>query len=197
MSNAIFPTFDGLAWSVLKTPSWKTAIQTAVSGKEVRSAYQVRPKWLFTLTYEVLRNFGGMTEFNQMLAFFNARRGSFDSFLYLDPSDNTVTAQPIGVGDGTNRDFPLLHTISGWTEPVGYGSVFDIYVDGVHNGNNVYINGNSGIRFDIAPAAGAVITWSGTFYYRVRFAKDQMEFDQFMKDFWALKKCEFVGVFDA
>jgi hypothetical protein len=31
-------------------------------------------------------------------------------------------------------------------------------------------------------------------FYRVRFDKDTMEFEQFMKDFWLLKKCDLRGV---
>lgn len=382
MSNAIFPTFPGLAWSVFKTPEWSTNVQQSVSGKEVRMANRSRPVWRFSLSYEILRGASAYSEYQTLLAFYNARQGSFDSFLFNDTSDNTVTAQAIGSGDGVTKSFKLTHTIKGWTEPVGFAPSPGVYVNGVlavpakstnlltysqqfdnaawsqsgvtltagatapdststaylmkesaanalheldapsvsltagttytlsvyakagarsvvnlgfpsvfgaavsanFNLNNgtvglttgspdatsitpvpgvpgwyrcaitwtptasasgstsigiksgsavgTYLgDGASGayvwgaqleagptaspyiattssltasgdytcadgvnVVFNTAPANGAVIAWSGSFYYRVRFANDTMEFEQFMKDFWLLKKCDFRGV---
>lgn len=199
MSNEIFPTLPGLAWSVVKTPTWNTRVQQAVSGKEVRTAYRLRPIWKFTLTYEFLRGANGYTEYQTLLAFFNKRMGSFDSFLLRDASDGTVTAQAMGIGDGVTKTFKVMHQIGGWLEPVGaITGDFQPFINGTAQSfpsqfTTPSLNADS-VTFAIAPAAGASITWTGTFYYRVRFAKDELEFDQFMKDFWLLKKCELAGV---
>lgn len=195
MSNEIFPTLPGLAWSVVKSPIWKTGIQQAVSGKEVRTAYRARPIWKFSLTYEFLRGANGLSEYQTLLAFFNKRMGSFDSFLFWDESDNYVTNQNIGIGDGVTRTFPLLHSMGGWLEPVGYGDVAEFKVGGTVNGNfNYTTNDRDSLTAITAPPYGSVISWTGAFHYRVRFEKDLLDFDQFMKDLWSLKKCDLIGV---
>jgi uncharacterized protein (TIGR02217 family) len=192
MSNAIFPTFPGLAWSVYKAPEWSTSIQRAVSGKEVRRADRARPIWQFSMSYEFLRGGNLFTEYQRLLAFYNARQGSFDSFLLSDPSDSATTAQPIGIGNGVSRTFQLVHAIDTWTEPVGYAPAPTVLLNGV--ATSAFTSDGVSVTLTTAPAAGVVITWTGAFYYRVRFAKDTMEFEQFMKDFWLLKKCDLVGV---
>lgn len=193
MSNQLFPTFPGLAWSVLKTPEWDTAVQGAVSGKEVRMANRQRPVWLFTLTFEVLRGASQYTELQRLLGFYNARQGAFDSFLFNDTSDNTEVQQLIGQGNGSQTTFQLLHSIDSWIEPIGYSPAPNLFINGVQTSAFTCSDGLN-VVFNSPPAAGASITWTGTFYYRVRFAKDQMEFEQFMKDLWLLKKCDFRGI---
>lgn len=195
MSNVIFPALPGLAWSVLKTPTWRTGIQQAYSGKEVRIAYRDRPIWRFALSYEFLRGASRYAELQKLAGFFNARRGAFDSFLFRDPSDYTVAGQAFGVGDGTRKAWALVHAMDGWTEPIGHSGDGLIYVNGSLKtfGTDFTADGVN-VFFINAPPAGAALTWSGTFEYRVRFEKDSMEFDQFMKDLWQLKKCELVGV---
>lgn len=131
MGNAIFPTLPGLAWSAVKSPQWSTAIQKAISGKEVRRANQARPIWKFSLTYEVLRGASLYNEFQQLLGFYNARQGAFDSFLFMDPSDNTVTSQSIGTGDGVTTVYPLTHAIGAWYEPVGNAPAPLVYSSGI------------------------------------------------------------------
>lgn len=193
MSNALFPTLPGLAWSIYKTPEWDTGIQSAVSGKEVRMARRSRPVWLFSLSYEVLRGGSQYTEVQQLMAFFNARQGAYDSFLLNDTSDNTATTQSIGTGDGVTTTFQLLHAINGWSEPIGYAPSPNLYVNGAQTTAFTCTDGLN-VTFTTAPAANATITWSGTFYYRVRFTRDTMEFEQFMKDLWLNKRCEMRGV---
>jgi uncharacterized protein (TIGR02217 family) len=192
MSNAIFPTFPGLSWGITKAPEWSTSIQQAVSGKEVRMANRQRPIWRFSLSYELLRGASAYNEYQRLVAFYNARQGAFDSFLLADDSDKTAIAQPIGTGDGVKKAFRLVHAIDTYTEPVGYAPAPTFYVNGIQN-TQFTCDGET-VTFTFPPAVGAVVTWSGLFYYRVRFEKDTMEFEQFMKDFWQLKRCEMTGV---
>lgn len=195
MSNNIFPTMPGLTWNVIKTPQWKTGVQTSVSGKELRTAYRSRPIWRFSMGYEVLRGGNGFTELQQMIAFYNLRQGAFDSFLLLDDSDKTATTQQFGTGDGTTKTFPLLHAIQGWVEPIGYCASPQVYVAGVLKTLTThYTTDGASVTFVTAPTSGQALTWTGTFYYRVRFEKDMLDFDQFLKDLWQLKKCELLGV---
>lgn len=43
-------------------------------------------------------------------------------------------------------------------------------------------------------AAGRPITWSGGFYFRVRFMADTADFENIIGHLWAAKKIEFVSV---
>lgn len=45
-----------------------------------------------------------------------------------------------------------------------------------------------------APANGAALTWSGSFYWRVRFDLDQADFNNFLSQLWELKKIVLVSV---
>jgi uncharacterized protein (TIGR02217 family) len=194
MSNAVFPVLPGLMWSVVKTPQWSTRIQKTVSGRESRAAFYSLPLWTFKLSYEVLRANTGQ-ELQQLVGFFNARQGSFDTFLYADPSDNAVTAAVFGAGDGTTKKFQLLRPMGGYSEPIlAPNGTPNIYANAVLQGG-VTIDANTGVvTFATAPGAGVTLTWTGGFYYRVRFLQDSMDFNNFLKDLWEAKKVEFVSV---
>lgn len=119
MSNAIYPdTLPGRAWPRKRAPVWKTTIKATPSGREWRSASMLTPRYRYTLQYNFLRSNAAL-QYQTLFAFFNARSGSFDSFLFRDPDDNTVTAQPFGVGDGAAVAFTLLRSLGGYSEPVG------------------------------------------------------------------------------
>ena len=108
MSDAIFTSFPGLSPSIGKKPTWSTSIQKTVSGRELRVANYSRPIWTITLSFEVLRQ-GALGEIEALLGFFNNRRGALDTFLFSDPTDNSVSMQSFGTGDGFNDTFTLLH----------------------------------------------------------------------------------------
>ena len=44
------------------------------------------------------------------MGFFNARKGSFDNFLFDDPTDDTASSQNFGTGDGVTANFQLTST---------------------------------------------------------------------------------------
>jgi uncharacterized protein (TIGR02217 family) len=191
MSNAIFPQFAGLKMDRTKTPEWKTVIHQAVSGKESRSAFMSFPIWNFTLCYEVLRADVAYNELKQIMSFYNERQGSYDSFLYNDKYDNTVTNQGFGTGTGSQTKFQLVRNLYNWIEPVQN-------VQGTptikKNGTALiagtdYTIGDTGIvTFTVAPNLGDALTWEGLFYYRVRFVNDTQDFDQFMYNLWEVKQ---------
>lgn len=192
MSDAVFPTLPGLSWSVLKTPQWQTKIQPAVSGRELRAAYRSTPLYKITLSYEVLREGSAFMELQTLFAFFNARQGSFDNFLYSDPTDNAVTAQGFGTGDGATTAFQLQRSYGGNTEPVmNINGAPSIYING--SLTSAYTISNGMVTFTVAPAAAAFLTWTGGYYYRCRFAADEQEFENFMYKLWLVKKLEMLG----
>lgn len=180
---------------MMKRPSWKTRVQQMVSGKELRAAYMSYPLWQFSLSYEFLRA-GAQAELQSLVGFFNARQGSFDSFLYSDPNDSSVSGQGFGTGDGATASFQLVRNLGAFIEPVmNLSSAPSIYVDGVLKAATTdYSIGSTGlVAFTTAPANGAVLTWTGAFYFRVRFLQDMAEFENFMHQLWTLKRLEFIG----
>jgi uncharacterized protein (TIGR02217 family) len=195
MSNAIFPALPGLKWGRSKTPVWSTRIQTAESGREWRAARYSYPVWRFKLNYEFLRA-GSQQELQSLVGFFNARQGSYDSFLYDDPRDNTATAQTFGTGDGSSRVFQLVRTLGDFVEPVkALQAPPSIFNNGVLQSSGVSVDlANAIVTFAVAPAAGHTLAWTGLFYFRCRFLQDSIDFEEFLKDLWQAKKVEFTSI---
>lgn len=199
MGNAVFPSLPGVTWNVSKSPEFSTQSHRSVSGRELRATFQQYPLYTFALSYEVLRE-GALTELKQLLGFFLARQGSFDSFLYTDSSDFSVTDGSFGVGNGVTTQFQLVRAYGAgsntFAEPVqNVNALNNIKVSGVAKTASIdYTVSSTGlVTFTTAPAAGAPLTWTGTFYYRVRFTKDSSEFNQFLRDLWENKKVDFIG----
>lgn len=194
MSNAVFPDLPGIEIRATKTPEWSTEIQQAVSGKELRAANWSYPKWHFTVSYEVLRA-GAEAELQTLIGFFCQRKGAFDNFLFTDPDDCAVTDQPFGTGNGTTTQFQLVRTLGGFIDPVkAPNGTPTIKVAGVATGS-FSLDANTGIvTFFSPPTNGAALTWSGSFYFRVRFVRDTADFERFLHDLWQLKKLELVSV---
>lgn len=192
MTLAVFPALPGLSWNVIKSPEWNTAIQRSVSGKELRVALYSYPTWKFSLSYEVLRA-GSEQELQVLMGFFNARKGAFEPFLFDDPTDNTVTGQIFGYGDGVQTKFQLSRQITGIEniEPVfATNGTPHVFITGAET--TAWSVSNGLVTFSSPPPTGSVLTWTGGFYFRVRFDKDSADFDNFMYRLWQLKKLELV-----
>jgi uncharacterized protein (TIGR02217 family) len=193
MSDAVFPSLPGLSWSVTRSPVWKTIIKESVSGVELRAALMAYPRYQIKLSFEFLRAGPAWGELQALVGFFNARRGSWDSFLFLDPTDNTVQAGRFGTGDGATRTFQLSRSVGAFVEPVtDTVGVPLVYVGGVLQSGYTVARGK--VAFVTAPAAGAAITWSGQFYKRCRFSKDSTEFEEFMYQLHSAKSIELITV---
>ncbi|HVI52911.1 MAG TPA: DUF2460 domain-containing protein [Candidatus Sulfotelmatobacter sp.] len=193
MSDVVFPTLPGLAWSVTKIPEFSTIVKTAVNGAETRIALWSAPRWHFLLKYEFLRD-DATGELKKLAGFFLQRQGQFEDFLYLDPDDNMVAEQALGQGDGKTAAFTCLRNFGGYLEPIGALDAdreMSFAVGGV--AVPFSISGNQ-VVFATAPAAGLAVTGSYGFHYRVRFADDKAEFEQFMHRLWQLQSCELVSV---
>lgn len=192
MSNAVFPELPGLAWSNTRTPIWRTEIQESVSGMELAWSGMVYPHTLITLKYDVLRAGHGYAELQQLVGFFNARRGRFDTFLWRDPTDYRATDQQIGSGNGAQSSFPVFREMGGFGEPVlNFITAPAVKVAGALKTQGTdYTLSNGLLTFTSAPPAGAAVTWSGQFYKRMRFQRDETEFEQFLDELWSAKKIE-------
>ena len=209
MSNVQFPDLRGLAWEYTLSPTFSTGVQQATSGREVRAAYWSAPLWKLSLTYEFLRDDGqhvdanGYSQLQQLIGFFLARQGSFDSFLIdvaqltRKPLDSTVNGQPIGIGDGSTTSFQLVRNVGGYLEQVQSpaGQSATVYVAGVKKTQGTdYTIANGIVSFAVAPAASAAITADFQWLWRVRFAADVIDFDNFMYLLWECKKLDLIQV---
>lgn len=192
MSNAIYPIdLPGLDVTVGKAPEFSTIIQAAVDGSELRIAERAFPLWVFSFKYNFLRATSTYPELSQLLGFYLARLGPADSFLLQDPEDYQVTDQQVGIGNGTNRDFQAVRTLGGFAEPVFNPNTSSVKVNGVlvssaHQGSGI-------LRTATAPPAGAVVTWSGTFWYRCRFEGDKLDTQKFMHQLWNVGRVNLRG----
>ena len=195
MSNAIYPTLPGLKFGVTRTATFNTTKKTSVGGREFRAANMIYPIYRYKLAYEFLRDLrAGVDELRTLVGFFNSRQGSFDSFLFNDPDDNSVTAQSFGTGNGTTTQFQLVRTFGGFTDPVyDLNGAPQIYKAGtLQTAGTHYSIGLTGlVTFVSAPTAGQAITWTGSYYWRVRFEQDAAEVEKFMSQLWSARSVEF------
>lgn len=216
MTLAVFPTLDGLELGSNKRADFKTTVFEALSGQESRVKLRRYPKYTFKLSMEFLVENRDEAQLTELMAFMLNRGGMHEAFLYTDPTDFAAFNEPFGIGDGVTTDFPLVRNYGGFTEPVhtvsGQPYVFPlrydpealpsdfpgiacVYVDGLLQvgGVDFTVLAPAVISFTAAPAVGAVLTWFGNYYYRVRFLADGYDFTQLMTDLHECKDIEFVG----
>jgi uncharacterized protein (TIGR02217 family) len=195
MSQNVFPVLKGRGWSVLKTPLWSNRIQTSTSGLEVRAKLWTLPRYRFELTYPLLREYSGHDDMRQLLTLYQSVSGTYDTFLYKDLDDYSVTAQAFGTGTGSTQAFQLIRSYAGLSEPVrGVAAGTQIFINGTLQTSGYTISNTGLVTFSTAPSAGAALTWTGTFYYRCRFEQDGLELEQFFANWWACNSLTFVSV---
>lgn len=204
MSTDVFPILKGMTYSVVKSPNWGTRMQRAVSGRELRIADYANPIWNFTLTYSVLHDatYGTTyvspnTELRTLMNFVSVHRGAWDTFLFDDVSDDTVTGAPIGTGDATTTQFQLVRPLitGGFREAVtAPNAISAVKLDGTPTGAYTLNSGTGIITFTSPPGAAVVITADFTYYFRVRFVNDHQDFEEFLHNFWEVKQLKMVSV---
>ena len=196
---AIFPTLIGLGFSVIKRPVFYNASAKSGSGWSVRVGYASAPTWEWDLTYDVLADASGSSDLRKLLGFYLGMNADLTPFLFLDPDDHSVTAQPIGTTDGTTVLYTLQRTYGSGetgTEPIGYvnlGVAFNLYVAGVLQDPSTYDVITTTpvlqqIRFHSAPTAAQAITVDMGYYYYVHFKDSSDDFEKFANQLWTLKK---------
>lgn len=117
----------GLAWSVHKKPNFRTQINPAVSGNETRTARMRYPIWEYELTFEFLDDRGGKTQMETLMGFFLTQRGSWGSWLFQDWNDYMLRGQALGTADGGTTGFLVMHSIGGFSEPIGQFDLTDLF----------------------------------------------------------------------
>jgi uncharacterized protein (TIGR02217 family) len=185
MSDAIYPVLPGATLETTWTPMFRTKVQSAASGKEYRASLMANPLYNIELKYEFLRHSALPTShLRQLIGFFMARRGAYESFLFRFDEDSSVTDQQVGVADGVTKAFQLQRSFGGGAgEPVqNIDAITDVKVNGLAAGAYT-VSATGLLTFIVAPAAGPV-TWSGSYFYRARFDADEMDVDRFLRNLW-------------
>lgn len=188
MSNELFPTLRGRDIQIRRRPAWATSVRTAASGREYRAGTWQVPKGGLVLSYEFLRSGGSDQELEQIEGFFHRHRGQLFSFLFLDDDDCVATDQVFGLGDGVTTVFPLVRARGGYVQTVnGLSGAPVVKVSGVTQTPTTHYSYTSAavLTFVTAPAAGATLTWSGQYLWRMRFAQDELATERFL---WQLYK---------
>src|SRR5690349_10875261 len=184
MSNTLFPKIKGLAWNVVKTPTFSTEMQESLAGREVRLQNFQNPIWEYTLTYDYLLNDPRVRDENEqtpletLVGFFLARGGQFDDFLLNESDltgrleDSVYSGQPIGVGDGTTKSFQIVRNFGGFLEAVQnpMNQTATVYLNGSAKTQGTdYTLANGVVTFATAPGVGVNITADFIMLHRVRF----------------------------
>jgi hypothetical protein len=141
------------------------------------------------------------TDFDLLNGFYGARQGAFDSFLLYDPTDNLAANVLIGTGDGTTTQFPLVANLGPLVQlqqnPI-YPVAISVAGTPVTSGYSFGAPGTNGagvVTFASAPASGHAITVPQySYFYRVRFLRDEIEFNEFMQQRWELEQLELISV---
>lgn len=195
----VLPTVSGQRFLAAKSPTFPpTIVRRSVTGREVRASFGDIPFWQFKGSYESMRDRTAYQELALFNAFFLSHAGQLGPWFYYDPFDNAVSNVQFGTGDGVTRTFQL-NRIVGPTTPNAFSE--PVYV--LYNAPIVKVNGTPTVAFTLgtlgslmftsAPAASAVLTWSGNFLFLCRFAKDQVDPAQISKDLWELGTLEFTS----
>ena len=193
MTALVFPTLAGQGFATVRRPIWRTLAQSSVSGKEQRIEYMSFPLYEWEVNMNVLRTYAATDELAQLQGFFNTMFGMGDTFLFTDPNDNAITAQTIGAGNGVQLAFQLTRTYGTYNEPVQSVNTAQIYVNGVLQtvGANYTIGSTGIVTFSVPPPAGQSVTWTGTYYFAVRFTTDTIDFVQEVINIWSCAKLSF------
>lgn len=191
MPLSSLPVLPGLGFPVTRTATFQNSRNESMSGKRTIIPQQSIPRWTWGATYGFLRSAAysalGLAELETLVGFFNARQADGMCFLFTDAEDNTVTAAGFGSGDGNTTSFQLYRAYGGFAEPVYAPTPSAVYVAGVATG--AYTLSSTGmVTFAAAPAAGAALTWDGTFQYLCRFDDDGLDIDKVAKGLHTPKK---------
>jgi len=197
MSLLVFPELPGIDIAQSKRPEVKSQVFiNPLSGRESRLRFQVYPKYTFKLSVNALIEDAEDNDLSALLGFMVKVAGQSLAFLYRDPTDYHVDGQMLGTGDGSQTDYPLRRNFGGFIEPVNNPNLnwVDLFIDGILDDpvNHAVLDGGI-IHFDVPPANGAVITWTGDYYYRVRLLADGYDFVRVASNFYECMDIEFIG----
>jgi uncharacterized protein (TIGR02217 family) len=181
------PTYrlpEGIEKGSRFSPNYLNVIQEAIAGNEQRFAQWDKLRGVGDISYGLLNSTDPTGDFRAILAIYRAHYGSLIPFRFRDWSDYIADDEVIGVGDGSETDFPITMTYDpsmillntpGSLQYVRNIFLFDgapvIKVDGVTKTvvTDYTISTAGVVTFTSPPANDKDVTWSGMFDVPVRF----------------------------
>jgi hypothetical protein len=216
----VLPFLPGQDIAVSKAPAWSTGVVRAASGRERRTAYWSFPLWQFELSYGVIRHRPSQGELFALWEFFNVMQGQFGPWLFVDPTDCQIPTSALldsagapildaagapildaggaqvscafAVGDGATRIFQLTRPMRSFAEPV-YAAYAATVLDNGALASGYTVAGGQ-VTFATAPAVGHALSWFGFYYFGCRFLKDDLGFEQIVRELWAGKSLKFTSL---
>jgi uncharacterized protein (TIGR02217 family) len=156
-------------------PTFNTRVITTQNWEERRNADAILCRHTYSLPLSNILNQAYLTQLKQT---YLSCRGMLHSFKVKDYSDFEASNEVFFVGDGTTNTAQLRKTST-------FGTLS--YVRLINKPNSdiqVFVNGSAVVftvdqltgivTFAVAPALGAVCTWSGEFRVAVRFNSDAL-----------------------
>ena len=164
-----FPKLKKFSFASTKKQKWNTRIQMSGSGKARSMTNQLYPQWIISAKLLHLTR----EEANELMGFVALLKGNYEPFLWLDPEDfEEKGVQLPMVSPGV---YQAVMRIGGYTEPVDYIENVTVYIDGVKQSSGTYSVTNGMVKFSVSPSASSKVTADYTYYWKVRFAQDEME----------------------
>ncbi|QIE54505.1 DUF2460 domain-containing protein [Pikeienuella piscinae] len=185
--EVVFPA--ALSFGSSGGPERRTEIVALASGFEERNATWAHAR----RHYDAGLGLRSLDDIHAVVTFFEARLGRLHGFRWKDWADYKSCApsetpahfdQPLGVGDGVTREYPLsrIYASGGveYVRPISKPRVDSVLVgcDGreLAPGSKFSVDHQSGVvSFASAPEAGAVLTAGFEFHVPVRFDTDRIE----------------------
>lgn len=179
------------------------------SGKEFRLQYWQYPLWKWELNYNYLKDNPSdltagftYTDLSTIQGFFNQMAGRQQVFYFDDVNADeipgfgawdSVHTQGFGTGDGVATIFQLIRSTGGFTEAIQapYTAPHPVVFDNGtprNYGSDYSIDGTGNVIFVSPPAAAHALTWSGAYYWPVRFGDDSMDLEMMMSKLWRGRK---------
>lgn len=195
-----FPSLAGQGWSVHKRPSFSTRVASHVSGREVRSPLYAYTLYEFELTFDGVSSAAsypglGNESLQSLMGLYLQCEGQYGTFLYTDPTDNAVTGQLLGTGNGAAAAFTFQRALGGFVEPVSWvSSVVNVYLNGVVQTSGWSLAEPNMLNFSSAPGSGVVISADFSYAFVCRFLDDQEDFENFMAGLWKVDALKFRSV---
>lgn len=165
-----------------------TLVSEAENGKELRFQKWLRPRHTFRLKLEAQTPALTTSIWN----FYQARKGSFDTFLFQNPNENPVTAEVVGSGDGATSVFYLGNSVG-----IGTGDLIlatgtltltrSIAGTGDFLAFSAYTTVDSVGQITtnaVLPTGDVLKASTYTFRYRVRFKDDSLSRENFAFNLW-------------
>jgi|SRR5579864_120150 len=171
------------------TPIEYSEIVEYDSGFIQRNLVWLRPKYMFSIGYEALRD--DDTTYMYIRNFFRKRRGQYQSFIIQDPTlAGASPAGSIGYTSSGPEVFAVADGVSTLYK-VGIDKATGIrtYTDGTLDSPQPVISLATGIViYATAPYAGAVLSYDATAtYYRAYMIDAQVEYVRKVPSFWTAK----------